>query len=249
MAKRLFSPLKLKENWNDCDFSLKLLEKELELEKNCTKPLIEDLITLYSEAIEHYNEISDTKFYDFQDKLHKFLLRPEVSAVMDGHSSNNLYNIVRRRAICSEQAIKSKILEKEKFVQVIKVKSEDICIKKEKIVNNVTKQELDLQNRIRARRNKANENIKANDVSTKGSYFLDEKDLMENVMEKYYEKKAKEVSDVSLFYLMKMESADQVKKDLLVQEMKKEILKVSKKYDDMRIEKLKKLKETFKIHK
>ena len=249
MAKRLFSPLRLKENWNNCEFSVKLLEKELELEKNCTKSSVEDLITLYSEAIEHYNEISDTKFYDFQDKLHKFLLRAEVAAVMDGHNSNNLYNIVKRRSICSEQAIKSKILEKEKLGQVFKVKSEDNCIKKEKIVDNVTTQELDLQNRIQARRNKANESFKANYISTKGSYFLDEKGQMENIMEIYYEKKAKEVSDVTLFYLMKMESADQAKKDLLAQEMKKEILKVSKKYDDRRIEKFKKLKKANKIHK
>jgi hypothetical protein len=247
MAKRLFSPLKRKENWDNAEFSLKLLEKELELEKNCAKPIIEDLITLYSEAIEHYNEISDIKFYDYQDRLHNMLMRPEVVAVMDGNGLNNLYNVVRRRNICSEQVIKSKLLEKEKVLRVPKVKSEDFTVKKEKIADNLNRQDSDLQSRIRFRRNKANESFQANDISTKGSYYLDEKDQMEMIMEKYYEKKAKEVSDISLFYLMKMESADQAKKDLLAQEMKREILRVSEKYDCDRAEKLKKFKKVHKI--
>ena len=247
MAKRLFSPLKRKENWESAEFSLKLLEKELELEKNFAKPVIEDLITLYSEAIEHYNEISDTKFYDYQDRLHNMLMRPEVATVMNGNCSNNFYNVVRRRTICSEQVIKSKLLEKEKVLRVPKVKSEDFCIKKERIEDNLNRQDSDLQSRIRIRRNKANESFQANDISTKGSYYLDEKDQMEMIMEKYYEKKAKEVSDVSLFYLMKMESADQATKDLLAQEMKREILRVSEKYDRDRVEKLKKFKQLHKV--
>jgi hypothetical protein len=251
MAKRLFSPLRLKEPWNYEDFSVKLLEKELELEKNCGIHIIEELITLYSEAIEHFNELSDSRFYDFQDRLHKMLIRPEVASVVQGKGLQNLYHLAKRKTFCSEQIIKSKIIERENFSVLSRIKSEEMVgsTQKEKIKENVNKQDFDLNDRVFLRRSRVKSGeLHNHDVSTKESYYLDEKDQVEMIMEKFYEKKAKEVSDVTLFYLMKMESADEITKNHLALEMKKEILRVSQKFDANKAHKLKKFKQLNKIN-
>ena len=69
MSKRICSPLKKKDSWNDENFSVILLEKEIELEKNCRLDLIEDLITIYSHAIEHYILSADPNLYHTIMKL------------------------------------------------------------------------------------------------------------------------------------------------------------------------------------
>lgn len=245
MAKRLFSPLKRKEAWSNEEFSVKLLEKELEVEKTFSKDSIEDLITLYSEAIEHYNEISDPKFYDYQDRMHSLLMRPEVSSVTNGKNMQNFYNYTKRKNFCSQQLIKSKVLENQPLRKLNKIKTEEIPIntKKTEILRNVHTQEDNLIKRLNERKERRNIFSEGEELSTKGSYYVDEKEQAEMIMEKFYSGKAKEVTDITVFYLMKMENVDERSKALLAEEMKKEITLVSEKFDRMRINEMKKLKK------
>lgn len=237
MAKRLFSPLKRKEVFNIEEFSVKLLEKELELEKTYSKESIEDLITLYSEAIEYYNEQSDPKFYDFQDRMHSLLMRPEVSSVINGKGLSNLYNFNKRKNFCSQQLIKSKVLESENNRKMIKIKTDDFGVKTKKaeILQNMVRQEDNLKNRVFERREKkVNSYNEVANVSTRGSYYVDEREQIEGIMERFYSKKAKDIEGITVFYLMKMETADEISKAALVEEMKKEIMVVSQKHDRIR---------------
>jgi len=246
MAKRLFSPLKRKEVFDIEEFSVNLLEKELELEKTYSRESIEDLITLYSEAIEHYNEESDPKFYDFQDRMHSLLMRPEVSSVINGKGLSNLYNFNKRKNFCSQQLIKSKVLESENNRKGPKTKTEDFVAltKKAEILQNMVRQEDNLKNRVVERREK--KLISCNEganVSTRGSYYVDEREQIEGIMERFYSKKAKDVEGITVFYLMKMETADEVSKAALMEEMKREILVVSEKHDKIRASEMSRLRK------
>ena len=114
MAERVYSPLKAKGKWNPENFSIVLLEKEIELEKSYSLCVIEDLITLYSEAIEHYNEQNDPKFYDFQHKLQTLLMKPEVKTILNGKDMKNFYAFNKRKNFLSQIMAKTKILENSK---------------------------------------------------------------------------------------------------------------------------------------
>lgn len=63
------------------DFAMRLVEREMSLEKSCEKSIIEDLIKLYSIAIEHYSIKDDDKVRDYQLRMQKMLRRPDVLQV------------------------------------------------------------------------------------------------------------------------------------------------------------------------
>ena len=67
------------------NFAMKIIEQEIELEKTWSKELITDLVELYSQAIEYYNYNSDPKCYDYQDRMHKMLLKPQVMSSLTSH--------------------------------------------------------------------------------------------------------------------------------------------------------------------
>ncbi|OMJ69121.1 hypothetical protein SteCoe_33243 [Stentor coeruleus] len=64
-----------------CDFAMKLIEREISLEKSCNKVCIEELINLYSLAIEHYSIKGDEKVKDYQSRMQRMLRRPDVLKV------------------------------------------------------------------------------------------------------------------------------------------------------------------------
>ncbi|CAG9317367.1 unnamed protein product [Blepharisma stoltei] len=64
------------------DFALSLLNKELEAQKNCSIQVIQELVNLYRQAIEYYEFVNDQKFMYYQDRLHKFLVRPDILHAM-----------------------------------------------------------------------------------------------------------------------------------------------------------------------
>lgn len=64
-----------------CDFAMKLIEREISLEKSCDKACIEELIKLYSLAIEHYSIKGDEKVKDYQSRMQRMLRRPDVLKV------------------------------------------------------------------------------------------------------------------------------------------------------------------------
>jgi hypothetical protein len=63
-----------------------ILEKELDFDKTVTLPLINELVSLYTKAIEHYETQENPKYLDFQDRLHRMLLTPAALAVLQQQS-------------------------------------------------------------------------------------------------------------------------------------------------------------------
>ena len=57
---------------------MKLLDKEAELERNCSVDIVNELVQLYTEAIEYYAYMKDKKSNDFQERMHKIFLRSDV---------------------------------------------------------------------------------------------------------------------------------------------------------------------------
>lgn len=64
------------------DLAMKIIEKEIELEKNWDITVIHDLMTLYSKIIEQYEQNNNPKYSDFQDRMHKMLMKPQVVSAL-----------------------------------------------------------------------------------------------------------------------------------------------------------------------
>ena len=64
------------------DFAMKIIEKEIELEKNWDVEVIHELMTLYSKIIEQYEQQNNPKYSDFQDRMHKMLMKPQVISAL-----------------------------------------------------------------------------------------------------------------------------------------------------------------------
>jgi len=64
------------------DLAMKIIEKEIELEKNWDVVVIHELMTLYSKIIELYEQQNNPKYSDFQDRMHKMLMKPEVISAL-----------------------------------------------------------------------------------------------------------------------------------------------------------------------
>ena len=77
------------------NFAMKILEKEIELEKRPQPSLVSELVELYSQAIEFYNYQNDPKCYDYQDRMHKMLLKPQVISTLKPSGSNSRKNRFR----------------------------------------------------------------------------------------------------------------------------------------------------------
>lgn len=68
------------------DLPNRIIDKELELEHNCDFNVVNDLVTMYRQLIEAYESVKNQKFIDFQSRLHKILLRPDVQDMLKQHS-------------------------------------------------------------------------------------------------------------------------------------------------------------------
>lgn len=64
------------------DLPFKIIDKELELEHNCEFSIVNDLVNMYRQLIEAYESVKDAKFMDFQSRLHKILMRPDVQDML-----------------------------------------------------------------------------------------------------------------------------------------------------------------------
>ena len=77
---------------------LKILEKELELESNYSISTLNSLVDSYRQAIEHFEELKSSKLYDYQERLQKILMRPQVLKVMqEDYSKNRCEQRIRNR--------------------------------------------------------------------------------------------------------------------------------------------------------
>ena len=64
------------------DLAMRIIEKELDLERSWDIKVIHELMALYSKMIEYYEQNNNPKYYDFQDRMHKMLIKPQVIAAL-----------------------------------------------------------------------------------------------------------------------------------------------------------------------
>lgn len=71
------------------DFASQVLNLELSIDHgDFTMDTVNELIVLYSKAIEYYNGMQDEKYAYFESRIQNLLIRPEVLQVMT-HASRN----------------------------------------------------------------------------------------------------------------------------------------------------------------
>jgi hypothetical protein len=73
IQRRFLGKPKLSDN-----FAVNLIEKESELYRNCSVYTINELVLIYTEAIEYFSYVKDPKSEDFLEKMKKMFLRPDV---------------------------------------------------------------------------------------------------------------------------------------------------------------------------
>jgi len=62
----------------DPSFASILLEKEMTLESSPSSELVNEIIELYTQAIEFYEYRKDPKYLDYQNRMHQMLVKPQV---------------------------------------------------------------------------------------------------------------------------------------------------------------------------
>jgi hypothetical protein len=78
-------------------FAMKIINKEIELETQCTLQNLKELVELYRVAIEYYEEIKDPKFWDFQKRLQKIFMSSPVIKMMQ--EENNKYKKTQTKTL------------------------------------------------------------------------------------------------------------------------------------------------------
>ena len=165
------------------DFAMKLLDKEIELETSCNIMTLTELVELYRQAIEYYEENKGSKFWDFQERLQKILLKPSVLSLMqeenqkykETHSMPSSRTRAKTYNASMQQLEKKQSFElsKKEFSSQLKnivpvslpnsktnitkvVKNQQDLTKNliEKTVNNLKTQEFSLEERLKSRKKK-----------------------------------------------------------------------------------------------
>lgn len=76
------------------NFFDKVLDYELKLKREFNIVVLQELIQLYSTAIEYYESIEDPKFKDYQNRLNHLLSQPEImKKISDGSKSSKYFSI------------------------------------------------------------------------------------------------------------------------------------------------------------
>ena len=60
------------------NIAMSILDRELELDSNPTPTLVHELVDLYSNAIEYFETQQDSRYLDFQHRMHNMLARPDI---------------------------------------------------------------------------------------------------------------------------------------------------------------------------
>jgi hypothetical protein len=71
--------------------AMKIIEKEIELETSCNLQVFQSLIENYKKIIEHYEEMEDSKYLDYQERLQKIFMRPCVLKMMEEDNYHQKY--------------------------------------------------------------------------------------------------------------------------------------------------------------
>lgn len=159
------------------DFAMKLLDKEIELESSTTISTLTELVDLYRQGIEYYEDIKSQKYWDLQERLQKILMRPEILSMMkEEHQKSKTNSKPRLRASTqSSSSSKEKRQQYENNKKVFNSQLQDSGVVQvpnvtklatklvensestnkqtiEKSVNNLKTQDLSLEDRLKMRK-------------------------------------------------------------------------------------------------
>jgi hypothetical protein len=69
------------------DFSEQVLDLEAEVQMGCvTREQVDELITLYSQAVEYYACQSSQRYLVYEQKLQNLMIKPEIMMLMNPNS-------------------------------------------------------------------------------------------------------------------------------------------------------------------
>lgn len=254
------------------DFAIRLIEREMHLERTFEQSTVEDLILLYSTAIEYYNTKQDDQALNYQLRMQKMLKRPEVLKI---------YSIQRpqKRAsvtITTESTIDQQLdTENPEFImqeietprsiqaeEAVKDKQVSDKILGDKLADSLKSQENDLETRIKRRKltrtmsnmsfvySPASE-VESPRLTTEDNNFESELEaLMQELMEKSYEEKSMKIAEITVKYNTEISAMeDSGVMGIVVAQMKQnmaqEIEEVSKEFDEKRRAEVKSLRDSF----
>lgn len=101
------------------DFANQVLNLELQIDHgDFTMGTINDLMLLYSQAVEYYNGMNDEKYTYFESRIQNLLVRPEVLQVMANASKDPA-----KYAKQEEERLKKQASKSEKEIQQEKMKA------------------------------------------------------------------------------------------------------------------------------
>lgn len=145
------------------NFATKLLEKEQELERDCSLQTIEKLVQLYTEAIEYFEYTNDGKCKDFQERMHQILTRTDVleAVKLQTQSSPNKSISMQQRKIESSEMSSQMVANVNEKVQIQSIKNLNRVIEyqalrnlevSKKAVLDFKMQDSDLEKRLNSRK-------------------------------------------------------------------------------------------------
>lgn len=256
------------------DFAIRVIEREINLERYWQGTTVQELVELYSLAIEHYSLKGDEKAKDYQVRMHKLLRRPEVVKILSPEKPkiSNPIDSPNRSPQEISSAISSKNSEGENIdAQVTEIESQAKEAVKtvkiadkiigDKLADSVKSQESDLVTRLKRRkvsRQFSNASFVISPVSEIespiSSYTHESHKELENaiqdIMERNYEEKSNKIAEITFKYSTEIsEMEDSGMMGMVVTHMrenlKKEISEISLEYDGKRKAELKIFKESY----
>ena len=234
-------------------FALDLLEKELALEHSPSLALLQEVVAMYSLAIEHYEFIKDPLHFSFQERMHRLLARPDM---------RRLFEPPQRRFQRSQtvQLGRSSLAETpaspasnvQRFLERNESTSNKVLSQAR---NDMRTQDYDLQRRLAVRKQKHRNSLTSQSFledsfsTTEGSpKNIDAfQQQIEAVLEEIYAKKAEKVAAITVKYEVQMnelgeDSLAKAVKAQMQRSMQCEIDQVSAELESFRKEKLQQIK-------
>jgi hypothetical protein len=242
------------------ELSFKIIEKELELEHNCSMGIVNDLVNMYRQVIEAYESVQNSKFYDFQDRLHKILMRSDVLAMLRQDSELEKQNyrkskeVELKRTNFRSRKTSSMEINTEKITRKLSriMENRESMDKSSynKAVNDIQSQNTNLDERLERRRRQSSiQNIKTfkkplESDSGAGSLKTDKQKILEDLLEKSFTEKAEGIVRIKAKYdaEIKLGKKDSIN---LLEMRDQEIKKESDKYDQKRKSEILKFKQMY----
>jgi hypothetical protein len=257
------------------DFAIRLIEREMSLDKQLSVNTIQNLVDLYSLAIEHYSLKGDNKAKDYQAKMSKMLRKPEVLALMSGDNKPRTAPKNDKEDDSYKETLIDKISDEDNDTQdpyilpetpETRVEIEEAVKKKEiddkdignKLLGSLKSQESSLDSRLMLRKqNKLSSSMIdlspiSEPLNTSMVDLMDREldELIRDIMEKNYEEKASKIAEVTVRYNTEINDMEDTGMMGMVvshmkQQLKNEIDAISQEFDEKRRNQIKKFKEEY----